>query len=285
MAETKIGPYTLEKQLVSTRWGSLYMGRLPNGDRCALKLFDLGTGFSVESNEENKAIWRRRFEQERFLLADLHHPHIVPLIGQGNDERGMPYYVMPYLEANLIGEIGRDIGRNVPVARLAPVRRPKSMPVARSVAILRQLLRGVSWLHEQGIVHRDLKPGNILMTRRKQGRVMIGDLGMASVNGRSLNADGEFLGSRDYAAPELNAGGRATSPSLDIYSVGAIAFRMITGYPPRDGNRYASEVIDGVPADIERIVGAALSPDPAERPGSAKTMLAEIEAFTQKRAA
>ena len=184
---------------------------------------------------------------------------------------------MPYFPANLITEIGGDIGGTPNIFRLAPIRRPRPTPVPRTLSILRQILRGVDWLHKLGTVHRDLKPGNILMTRRQGGRVRIADFGMAGVNGRTLTVPGERLGSRGYAAPELNDPSSRRGPEVDLYSIGAIGFRMLVGRPAGDGELHPREQNPEVPESIDRIIAHALAVDPAARPFSAASMLDEIE--------
>ncbi|MEQ8664826.1 MAG: serine/threonine-protein kinase [Rhodospirillales bacterium] len=272
-----IGPFEVVSELARSRWGEVFVCKSPTGEMTAVKVFELGHSFSVDVTEKSVAIWRRRFEQESWLLSELHHPHVVPLVGKGVDKAGRPYFAMPYFPANLITEIGGDVGGTANLVRLAPIRRPKPIPVPRALTIMRQILRAVAWLHELGIVHRDLKPGNILMTRKRGGRVRLADFGMAGVNGRSLTIPGEKLGSRGYAAPDLNEPSSKRGPEVDVYSIGAIGYRMLTGRPACDGEFHPRQRNQDVPDVVDRIIARALSTDPAERPFSAASMLGEIE--------
>jgi len=184
---------------------------------------------------------------------------------------------MPYCPANLIGEIGGDLGGSERVNRMAPVRRPRPLNPGRAMTLLRQILRGLSALHELGIVHRDLKPGNILLTRRRNGRVRISDLGMAAINGHRLDVAGEGIGTRGYAAPELVADSRVTDPAIDVYSAGVIGFRMLTGRRPGSDERDPSQVVPVEPG-IAAVIAAALDPRQNARPANAGDMLRRLEA-------
>lgn len=272
-----IGPFLVESVLASSRWAVLYTCKGPDGAKCAVKVFELGD-LSVKKTAENVAVWRRRFEQERQLLRDFSHPHLINLNDNGEDAEGRPYFSMPFMEANLIGEIGGDIGENVPLEVLGPRRRPRPVPLRRAIAVLRQILKAASFLHEHGVIHRDLKPSNILMTRRSNGRVRIGDLGMACVGENSLDVPGEILGTTGYRAPEINDG-MPVKPTADIYSIGAIAQRLMTGGPVRKDARPVEEINPDIPVDLARIVNRALSKVPTQRQANASEMAQEIEAF------
>jgi len=275
MDSNTIGPFSIDGTLAQSRWSVIHICTSPDGRKCALKVFELGDQ-TADKTAENVEIWRRRFVQERWLLTELAHPHLIEMIHEGEDRAGRPFFVMPFMAANLIGEIGRDVGKNLDVGKLAPRRRPKPVPVARATAILRQILSGVASLHQHGVVHRDLKPGNILMTRRHNGRVRIGDLGMASVQGRTMDVEGEVLGTTGYRAPEISDA-LSIDPRIDVYSIGAIAQRMLSGLPVRHDSRRLGEIMPDLPSGLVRIVERARSDDPAARYVDAIEMSAELE--------
>ncbi len=277
LAEDTIGPFRTISTIVKTRWCRLVSASAPNGAKVAIKVFELGGSLRPDVGTEKETQWRRRFENEAFLLGGIDHPNVVSLIGQGHLPDGRPYLVMPFLEANLIGEIGGDIGSKGGVARLAPVRRPRPLEIRRAVALLRQILRGVAALHAFKIVHRDIKPGNILLTRQRNGRVRIGDLGMAMVDGRTFDTDGERIGTRGYVAPEMLESPGSVDARADIFAVGRVGFRMLAGRLPIDEERDPSTVLD-VPAGIGAIIADALEPDPTNRPSNGADMLRRIEA-------
>src|SRR5256886_11175553 len=157
-----------------------------------------------------------RFRREIQLAAKLQHPHIVPVLAAGVSE-GLPYYTMPFIE----GETLR-----------AKLSRGGELPIHDAVRILRDTLSALSYAHEHGVVHRDIKPDNILLTG---GHAVVADFGVAkaisaSTNpGSSLTSLGVALGTPAYMSPEQAAADPATDHRSDLYSVGAMAYEMLTG--------------------------------------------------------
>lgn len=275
MAENTIGLYQVKSLLAISRWAVIYRCVAPDESDCAIKVFELGD-INVEKTPENVETWRRRFLQERWLLREVANPNLVEVQYEGETRDGRPYYVMPLLAGSLIDEIGRDLGRDVDINRLAPRRRPKPLPLPRATSILRQILRGVAALHGHNVVHRDLKPANILMTKRRSGRVRIGDLGMASVQGRALDVAGETFGSRGYRAPELSDG-ISIDPRLDVFAIGAMAQRMLTGLPIHYDPSPVATQNPNVPDGLAWIVDRARDDDPEKRFQDAGAMLRALE--------
>lgn len=282
MSVQTIGPFSVQDTFAQSRWSVIYTCTAPDGRKCALKVFELGE-MIAEKSPEHVQIWQRRFVQERWLLSELADPNLIRAVGGGEDQFGRPYFVMPFMAANLIGEIGRDIGEKVDVATLSPRRRPRPVPVGRAMAILRQIVRGVSALHQRGIVHRDIKPGNILMTRRKNGRVKIADLGMASVQGRVMDVAGEVLGTTGYRAPEIRDA-LSVDPRIDVFAIGAIGYRMLTGLPIRRDDRPVVELNPAVLVELASIVDRATQQDPAARFDDATAMGMELERLVKSSA-
>ena len=159
-----------------------------------------------------------RFLQEIRIAANLQHPHILPLYDSGEAD-GFLYYVMPYVA----GESLRD--------RLA---KEGELPVTDVVRILSEILDALAKAHSAGVVHRDIKPDNVMLSDR---HALVTDFGVAKAvseaTGRQqLTTAGVALGTPTYMAPEQAAADPHIDHRADIYSVGAVAYELLTGRPP-----------------------------------------------------
>jgi len=148
--------------------------------------------------------------------------------------------------------------------------------------ILTQICTGLEAAHQAGVIHRDLKPGNILAGER--GAVKIIDFGLATtLVGDNLTATGAILGTPHYMAPE-QVRGKPVDARADIYSLGALAYHLVTGRPPFTGENaiavgfaHCSETPDAprtlrrdCPPSLDAAILAALAKSPTDRPASAK---------------
>ncbi len=162
-----------------------------------------------------------RFRREIQMAASLQHPHIVPLIASGRSD-DLVWYTMPFIE----GESLR--------AKLA---RERELPVSDAVRILRDVTDALSYAHEHGVVHRDIKPDNVLITGR---HAVVTDFGVAkavsaSTGESSLTSIGVALGTPAYMAPEQASADPLVDHRADIYSLGVMAYEMLTGSTPFSG--------------------------------------------------
>jgi serine/threonine-protein kinase len=220
-----------------------------------------------------------RFRREIQLAAKLQHPHIVPVLAAGISE-GLPYYTMPFIE----GESLRAL-----------LDRSGELPVHEAEKILRDVLSALSYAHEHGVVHRDIKPDNILITAH---HAVVADFGVAKAlsaatnPGSSLTSAGVALGTAAYMSPEQATADPTTDHRADLYSVGAMAYEMLTGHqvfsarsPQAMLAAHATEKpepIDkrrpSVPPELSSLIMRSLEKHAADRPQSASEMLAELEA-------
>jgi serine/threonine protein kinase len=216
-----------------------------------------------------------RFLAEARAAAGLSHPNIVSIYQVGQCPVGH-YFAMEFIDGqNLEQTTARD-GR----------RRP--MPLLWSVSVLIPVAQAVAFAHTRGVIHRDLKPANIMIDVHKRPVVM--DFGIAKVMGRSsgLTAHGTILGTPAYMAPE-QAGGEPdkVGPACDVYSLGAILYRLLTGRLTYEAENTLLTLLQvvapalpppvrglrpEVPASLEQIVMKCLSKDPADRFPSAKAL-------------
>ena len=159
------------------------------------------------------------FRREAMTAARLHHPHIVPVFTVGTVV-GIPYYTMPFIE----GESLR--------ARLD---RGGALPVAVALRILREIGTALAFAHELGVIHRDVKPENIAL-ERATGRALLGDFGIACSLGHSrrVTPAGTTVGTPVYMSPE-QVDGLELDGRTDIYSLGLVAWEMLTGRRPWAG--------------------------------------------------
>jgi serine/threonine-protein kinase len=169
--------------------------------------------------ETSATVQTERFAREVQVAASLQHPHIVPLLTAGSAE-GMAWYVMPFVEGETLG------------ARIA---REGALPVNETLRILRDIVDALAYSHAHGVVHRDIKPDNVLLSGR---HALVTDFGVAkavsaSTSGRGVRSTGGIaLGTPTYMAPEQAAADPHVDHRADIYSVGVLAYELLTGHPP-----------------------------------------------------
>ena len=148
------------------------------------------------------------------------HPNLVPIYDIG-DDNGAPYIVEEFMG-------GGD------VAGLLEKAADQRLPVERTLAVAKDVCRGLAFIHSGGLVHRDLKPANVFLAA--DGTAKIGDFGLAVALDRSrLTQHGLMLGTVAYMPPEQALGGEST-PKADLYSLGAMLYEMVTGKPPFVGD-------------------------------------------------
>ncbi len=164
----------------------------------------------------------RRFLAEFALVAQLHHPHIMPVLGCGRTRSGAYFFAMELA--------GGDLQQRI-AGRISP---------AQAVAWLRQAAEGIGYAHERGVIHCDLKPSNLLLSKQKQ--VLVSDFGLA---GRVEDLAGQtrLAGTPAFMAPEqASSNWGDVSVRTDIYGLGATLYALLTGRPPFVGQR-ASDVL------------------------------------------
>jgi eukaryotic-like serine/threonine-protein kinase len=209
--------------------------------------------------------FRARFEREARAAAALSHPNIIDVYDVGEDD-GTPFIVMELVRGQSLKAI---------ITADAPFH-PDDV-----AELLEQVGGALDYAHARGYVHRDIKPGNILID--EHGRARLVDFGIAKgLADGDLTEAGSSLGTVGYLSPEQAAGLMAT-PASDVYSVGVVAFEMLTGELPfaaetpvgvamrhvNDPAPRPSHVVPGLPPQVDPIILRALAKDPTRRWGSA----------------
>ena len=208
-----------------------------------------------------------RFEREARTIAKLEHPNIVGIYDVGRTGDGRMYYTMPLLP-------GGDLGRRD--LRFAPAE------VAR---ILRGVLEGLAHAHAAGVVHRDVKPANIVFDRND--RPLLADFGIAlsQTERTRVTSARQTLGSSGYMSPEQARSGDVDARA-DLYSLGVVAFELLTGDLPFHGADALAVALAHIEQPVPRLpaqhaawqpfIDRALGKTPAERFNTAVEMLAAL---------
>lgn len=218
---------------------------------------------------------RERFQHEARLVASLDHPNILPVYDYG-DEDGVPYLVMPFLDGGTLRD--RMVG--------SPI------PFAQAVSWIHQLGDALDAAHAAGILHRDVKPANVLI--RKDERLALADFGIAKMleSPTGLTRTGMVVGTPIYMAPE-QAQGRPATPASDRYSLAVLAYELLSGKPPFDGESalslmhqhvtapapLLSSAIYGLPSGLDPVFELALAKEPERRPSTCGAFARQLFAF------
>ncbi|PYP71334.1 MAG: hypothetical protein DMD41_12735 [Gemmatimonadetes bacterium] len=159
-----------------------------------------------------------RFKREARTAAALSHPHIIPIYAVRESDRVL-YFVMQYVQGRALDSIIRDVG---------------PLPIPMVQTILAQVGDALSYAHRHGIIHRDIKSANIMLD--DEGRAVVTDFGIAKVvQAQGLTVTGVTVGTPTYMSPEQAATLEVTGAS-DQYSLGVVAYEMVTGRLPFQGD-------------------------------------------------
>ncbi len=208
--------YRLEGQVARGGMGAVWAARhMKLGSLLAIKFLDAKLAASPA--------FVARFEREARAAATIQSPHVVQVHDFGFEE-GTPYIVMELLRGEDLRMRLRRVGR---------------LSMSEASGLLVQLGKALRRAHEAGIVHRDIKPGNLFLARSDDDEILkVLDFGIAKqpdeVAGESTRT-GEIIGSPHYVSPEQGRCDKDVDHRTDVWSVGVIAFRMLTGHLPFPG--------------------------------------------------
>jgi len=285
----RVGDYEVESEIARGGMGVVYRARQLGLNRLvALKLLLAG--------QFADPVQVKRFRAEAAALARLNHPGIVPIYEVGEFE-GRHFFSMRLIE-------GPSLAKAMPKFHLAAsagvkggtdaaqrtAMRHRQHELARFMA---EIARAVHYAHLRGVLHRDLKPGNVLLD--SQGAPHVTDFGLARCMDAELDPGGSGLvfGTPAYMPPEQTVDPHNVSAVADVYSLGAIAYELLTGRPPFEAGTPVETVIQvrereairpcdlepEIDRDLETIVLKCLDKDPGGRYGTALALAEDLERF------
>lgn len=266
MNETKkIGRYTVLSRLGKGGMGAVYKVASPVTEKLvALKILD---PFEVLEDILGEEKLKKIFTTEAIMMAQLHNPYIAEVWDFDYDDTGRPFFTMEYYCNNL----GTMIGEQYHVEK-----RSRLIAPAKVLYYGAQILQGISCLHQAGIIHRDLKPFNIMIS--DLDCVKICDFGMSKQRGEPFagSNSGMCIGSPHYAPPEQASDPDNVDERADLYSVGVLLYRMLSGELPSMKNISLSIVNPLFDLKWDRFFARALSLHRESRFGTASEMLADL---------
>jgi serine/threonine-protein kinase len=217
-----------------------------------------------------------RFRREALAAARLVHPNIVQVFDFGLDEQQhQQFIVMEHVSGHSCAELLRDQGY---------------LEVEPAVEIIAQACRGLDYAHRHGVVHRDVKPGNLLVS--ESDVVKLADFGIARATDQSsITQVGSVLGTAAYLSPE-QARGEEAGPRADIYSLGVVAYQLMSGRLPYEASSLSElalkqqrelpvpleQLNNRVSPELARAVDGALSIDQEDRPPDALSFAEDLRA-------
>ncbi|HEX6777044.1 MAG TPA: protein kinase, partial [Ktedonobacterales bacterium] len=259
-----LGPYQIQALLGSGGMGQVYRARDPRLDReVAIKVLS-----ATLAQEPGYSV---RFQREAKAAAKLNHPNIVPVFDVG-EQGGLMYLVMPLIPGGTLREYLAQRG---------------ALPLNEAVSIIEQVAGALQQAHERGMIHRDVKPANILMSA--EGRALLTDFGIVRVaqsneSATPLTRIGAFVGSPEYAAPEMVTG-QSADHRVDIYALGIMLYQMLTGRLPFVGSNAMALLVQRVQqeAPAPRSINPAISPavEAVIMKAMAKTPAARYQSATE----
>jgi len=206
----QLGDYKIISLLGKGGMARVYRGFDPKLERfAAVKVIDKGLA---------QPEYRDRFQREARAIAKFQHPRIVHVYQFGETE-DVYYMAMVFID-------GRDLAHLIREARA----QDQLIPVPRAMRIISDMAEALDYAHEQGVIHRDVKPSNIMVT--PEGRGVLTDFGLAlSVSEGTI---GSTFGTAHYIAPEQAVSSANAVPQSDQYSLGVVAYQLLTGRVPFD---------------------------------------------------
>ena len=263
------GRYAIERELGRGGMATVYLAQEHKHNRqVAIKVLHRELGASLGAE---------RFLREIGIVAQLSHPHIVPLIDSGN-AGGLLYYVSPFVPGGSLRE---------------RILREQRLPVGDALRIAQEVGTALDYAHRGGFVHRDVKPENILFN---DGQAVLADFGVARASTATpsdiVTEAGMALGTPTYMSPEQAAGDRDVGVGTDVYSLACVVYEMLAGEPPFSGANARAVLMKQVmepprpiralrpevPASVERSLARALAKEPHDRYSHASEFAAALQA-------
>jgi hypothetical protein len=270
-----VGEYEIEAKIGEGGFGTVFRAQHPLiGKLVAIKV--LARQYSAQPEMVS------RFVAEARAVNQIRHRHIIDIFAFGQLPDGRHYYVMELLDGEALDEHLAAVGR---------------VPLGEAIPILRAIARALDAAHGKGIAHRDLKPENVFLAREADGTIFpkLLDFGIAKLLStgdvaKHKTRTGSPLGTPLYMSPE-QCRGRDVDHRTDIYAFGVVAFKLLTGQVPFDGESYMdillaqindapplpSSIAPELPPAVDQGILWMLQKDPAARPPTLVTAVRALE--------
>ena len=236
--------------------GAVYKAWQKNLDRfVAIKILQPGL-------DDGIAGFTERFKREAKAMAQLKHPGIVAVYDAGTTPGGFLYFLMECVDGTDVQRLISEHGRIEP---------------GEALRITSAVCDALGYAHEHGVIHRDIKPSNIMLD--EHGAVKVADFGLAKSTAPEttmLTMSNVTMGTPDFMAPEAMKGVANVDHRADLYAVGVMLYRMLTGELPRGRFAPPSRAVPGLDKRLDAIVDRTLQTDPAARYASAIELSAAL---------
>ncbi|MEO7329803.1 MAG: serine/threonine-protein kinase, partial [Minicystis sp.] len=252
--------------------GTVYRAR----DRC------LSVPVALKVLHTRGAVEIERFTREAEVLAELSHPAIVRFVDHGVTREGEPYLATEWLEGESLAERLRRVG----------------LTIDETLVLGARVAEGLGAAHRLGVVHRDIKPSNLLLVGGLATEVKILDFGIArrGDGDRTLTQTGAMVGTPGYMAPEQARGEKQLSPRADVFSLGCVLFRCLTGRRPFEADDLMAILLklvledaprlrslrEEAPAALDDLLARMLAKAPADRPADGSAVAAAIATIERR---
>jgi hypothetical protein len=278
-AARQLGQYTLEELIGEGGMGQVYRARH--------SLLKRPTAVKVLKPQHSIPEMLARFEQEVQLSSQLTHPNTIEIYDYGRTPDGVFYYAMEYIDGLNLSQV---------VALAGP------LPAARVVYLLRQICGSLREAHAVGLLHRDIKPQNIMLCCRggEADVVKVLDFGLAKQlrvdDAPDITSASVLVGTPLYMSPERLLDRHAVDERSDVYSVGAVGFKLLTGedvFSADNSRSLLAQILEtpaprpservavAVPSELDDLILACLAKRADDRPTSAACLLEALDAMTE----
>lgn len=269
------GPYQVQELLGQGGMGRVYLAE--HALLCRQSAVKVLSGPEIDASAIN------RFEREVQLASQLTHPNTIAIYDFGRNQEGLFYYAMEYINGAHLGQLIEYAGPIHP---------------GRCIYILSQLCRALSEAHHAGVVHRDIKPQNVMVCNRggEPDFVKLFDYGLVKAFAPGVTPTASqtkiVVGTPRFMAPERLTSPWLADPRVDIYSIGALAYYLLTAkLPPlftmsgeASTEHPGNETLDLPTGLVEfgELLGICLSSEPGNRPSSMKSLLDSLEELSER---